>query len=168
MIQKKICLIGSFSVGKTSLVRRYVESIFDEKYQTTIGVKIDKKTLNVESKEVTLVIWDIAGEDDICQLKTSYLRGASGIIVVADGTREKTIETAKEVFRKARETIGDVPSVIVLNKSDLTDEWALKKHHYAELEKLGLDILRTSAKTGEGVDTMFERFARTILNTPSV
>ena len=86
MIQKKICMIGSFGVGKTSLVARFVRSIFSEKYQTTVGVKIDKKVVEVGGQQVTLVLWDIAGEDALTTVRVSQLRGASGYILVVDGS----------------------------------------------------------------------------------
>ena len=89
MIQKKVCMIGSFGVGKTSLVARFVRSIFSEKYQTTVGVKIDKKILEVGDKQVTLVLWDIAGEDALTTVRPSQLRGASGYILVVDGLRRE-------------------------------------------------------------------------------
>ena len=87
MIQKKICLLGGFGVGKTSLVSRFVHSIFSDKYLTTVGVKIDKKRVDLGSQQVDLVIWDIYGEDDFQKVRMSYLRGASGYLLVADGTR---------------------------------------------------------------------------------
>ena len=87
-LKKKICLIGAFAVGKTSLVRRFVHSIFSEKYHTTVGVMIDKKQVNVNGLPVDLIIWDLHGEDDFQSVRMSYLRGASGCFYVADGTRE--------------------------------------------------------------------------------
>ena len=92
MLQKKICLLGAFGVGKTSLTRRYVSSIFSDQYLTTVGVKIDKKALSVGANEVNLLIWDIAGEDDINAVRTSYLRGAAGYLLVVDVTRAQTLE----------------------------------------------------------------------------
>jgi len=80
-------MVGQFGVGKTSLVRRFVDSIFDERYLSTIGVKIDRKDVTIGSASVTLMLWDLAGEDDLAQLKVSHLRGASGYILVADGCR---------------------------------------------------------------------------------
>jgi small GTP-binding protein len=82
-LQKKICMIGAFSVGKTSLVKRYVQSVFSETYLTTVGVKIDKKTVDVSGRTVNLILWDVAGEDDIGSLRMSYLRGAAGYVLVA-------------------------------------------------------------------------------------
>ena len=86
-IQKKICMLGAFSVGKTSLVKRYVASVFSETYLTTVGVKIDKKTVDLAGRVVNLILWDLAGEDDIASLRMSYLRGSAGYVLVADGTR---------------------------------------------------------------------------------
>ena len=92
MLQKKICMLGSFAVGKTSLVRRFVESIYSDVYQTTVGVKIDKKNVKVSEKEVSLVLWDIYGEDDYQKMHWTYLRGASGYLLVADGTRARPMD----------------------------------------------------------------------------
>src|SRR5579863_7193776 len=82
VLQKKVCMLGGFSVGKTSLVRRYVESIFSDTYLTTVGVKIDKKTVATPDRTVTLILWDVAGEDDVSTVKMSYLRGAAGYVLV--------------------------------------------------------------------------------------
>src|SRR5271169_437320 len=102
MIQKKICMLGSFAVGKTSLVRRFVESIYSETYQTTVGVKIDKKVVALDRVEITLVLWDLYGEDDFQKMRWSYLRGAAGYLLVADGTRRATLERAVALEQKAR------------------------------------------------------------------
>ena len=74
MLKKKICMVGQFAVGKTSLVRRFVDSIFDERYLTTIGVKIDRKDVTIDGKSITLMLWDLAGEDELAQLNVSHLR----------------------------------------------------------------------------------------------
>jgi len=95
MIQKKVCMIGTSGVGKTSLVVKFVHSIFSEKYLTTVGVKIDKKTVAVDGNEIMLMIWDLAGDDDYQRLQTSYLRGTSGYLLVADGTRLITLDRAR-------------------------------------------------------------------------
>ena len=80
MIRKKICMIGAFAVGKTSLVRRFVQSIFDEKYLTTVGVKIDKKVVEVDGRQIMLMLWDLEGQDVYHSVRTSYLRGAAGYL----------------------------------------------------------------------------------------
>src|ERR1700733_11841325 len=97
MLQKKVCLLGPFGVGKTSLIRRYVQSIFSDAYLTTVGVKIDKKMLTVGTEAVTLVLWDIAGEDDVTSIRMSYVRGAAGYFLVADGTRAETLESVRSI-----------------------------------------------------------------------
>jgi len=99
-LQKKICMLGGFSVGKTSLVKRYVESVFSETYLTTVGVKIDKKTVDLSDRIVNLILWDLAGEDDISSLRMSYLRGSAGYVLVADGTRPSTLEVALSQRRR--------------------------------------------------------------------
>src|SRR5215211_7084781 len=93
VVQKKICMLGGFSVGKTSLVKRFVESVFSETYLTTVGVKIDKKTVDLGERAVNLILWDVAGEDDISAVRMSYyyLRGCAGYVLVADGTRPSTL-----------------------------------------------------------------------------
>ena len=85
MIQKKVCLLGTSGVGKTSLVAQFVHSMFSEKYLTTVGVKIDKKTVPLNGTEVTLVLWDLAGDAYFQRLLSSSLRGTSGYLLVADG-----------------------------------------------------------------------------------
>ena len=87
MIQKKICMLGTFAVGKTSLVQRFVESIYSDKYHTTVGVKIDKKLVAVGGQEIMMLLWDIEGAETAHELRKSYLRGAAGYLLVADGTR---------------------------------------------------------------------------------
>src|SRR6202050_1443809 len=148
MLQKKICMLGSFSVGKTSLVRRFVESIFSDAYQTSIGVKIDKKVVRTGNEDVTLVLWDIHGEDVYQTIRMSYLRGMSGYLLVVDGTRRQTLEDALALNERVIQEAGKVPAVLVLNRSDLTEKWEIDSTRESELTAAGWNILRTSAKTG--------------------
>ena len=97
MIQKKICMIGAFAVGKTSLVEQFVTSLFSEKYQTTMGVKIDKKLVHVMGCDMSMILWDLYGEDEFQKIRRSYLRGAAGYLLVADGSRGDTL--TKEIGR---------------------------------------------------------------------
>ena len=115
MIQKKICMLGSFAVGKTSLVRRFVESIYSEVYHTTVGVKIDKKLVRHNDTVVTLMLWDLYGEDEFQKLRWSYLRGAAGYLLVADGTRRNTLEKAFALEQRVREEVGEIPFIFVVN-----------------------------------------------------
>lgn len=77
MIKKKVCMLGAFAVGKTSLVERFVKSIFSEKYVTTVGVKIDKKSMQFDNEQIELLLWDIHGEDEFQKVRPSYLRSNS-------------------------------------------------------------------------------------------
>ena len=157
-------MLGSFGVGKTSLIRRYVQSIFSDEYLTTVGVKIDKKTLTVGAEPVTLILWDIAGEDDITQIRTSYLRGAAGYFLVVDGTRPETLEVARSIHSRVSAEIGPTPFVLLLNKADMVEDWGLSELPTSALENSAVAILRTSAKTGEGVEDAFLQLAQRIVS----
>jgi small GTP-binding protein len=163
MLQKKICMLGSFAVGKTSLVRRFVESIYSDVYQTTVGVKIDKKDVKVNGTDVSLVLWDIYGEDDYQKMRWSYLRGAAGYLLVADGTRKATLEKALQLEQRVREEVGVVPFVLVINKCDLQQDWEMDASFEGQLAAKNWSVLRSSAKTGEGVEEAFSLLARKML-----
>ena len=160
MIQKKICMLGAFAVGKTSLVRRYVHSMFDERYQTTVGVKIDKKTLTVDGQDVTLMLWDLYGEDEFQSLRLSYLRGTSGYLLVADGTRPESLDRIHSLQITAERSIGAVPFLVLINKADLADQWAITEDDIADMRERGWNVLRTSAKSGSGVEEAFALLAQ--------
>ncbi len=155
MIKKKICMIGAFAVGKTSLVRRFVTSVFTEKYLTTVGVKIDKKTVFFNGKEIDLILWDIHGEDEFQKVRTSYLRGASGYLLVVDGTRQSTLETALLLNKRVVDAIGDVPFICLINKSDRKNEWEFDESVLRTSSGRELKVMNTSAKNGQGVEEAF-------------
>ena len=163
-LQKKICMLGAFSVGKTSLVKRFIQSVFSEAYLTTVGVKIDKKTVELPDRTVNLILWDLAGEDDISSLRMSYLRGAAGYVLVADGTRAATLEVALSLRQRVEADFGPLPFVLLLNKNDLQEGWAIGDEEIENLRQSGWWVRSTSARTGEGVDeafgTLAERLAR--------
>jgi small GTP-binding protein len=158
-IQKKICMLGGFSVGKTSLVKRYVASIFSESYLTTVGVKIDKKTVPLGERVVHLILWDLAGEDDMSSLRMSYLRGSAGYVLVADGTRPATLETALSLRRRVEADYGPLPFALLLNKNDLREQWAIPDGELEELRRSGCWVRSSSARTGEGVEDAFTDLA---------
>ena len=153
MIQKKICMLGATGVGKTSLVRQFVQSVFSEKYHATIGVKVDKKVVRVDNREITMMLWDIQGEDDEFKIRPSFLRGASGYILVVDLTRAETLESAKRIQLMIEDEVGPVPFQILFNKNDLKDDFAIDDSWMVEFA--GEKVLRTSAKTGENVEEAF-------------
>jgi len=163
MIKKKICMVGLYGVGKTSLVKRFVDSIFDERYLTTVGVKIDKKDVQVDGCTVSLAIWDIAGEDELAEFRVSNVRGASGYILVADGLRQASLVKALELHDRIVSLVGPLPFVLVVNKADLKPEWEIQPDAVARLTDSGWQILETSAKTGEGVEQMFLALAQEML-----
>src|SRR6516162_2293402 len=107
MVRKcKICLLGATGVGKTSLVARFVRSIFSDTYRTTIGVTIDKKRVRYSHGELDLILWDLSGEDEFQSVTRAYMRGAAGLLVVVDGTRRATAETALRLHAEARVFAG--------------------------------------------------------------
>jgi small GTP-binding protein len=159
-VQLKICTLGAFAVGKTSLVARYVHAVFSERYHTTLGVKIDRKTLALDGTPCTLLLWDIAGEDDFQRVRPTYLRGSAGLLYVVDGTRAETVEVARQLRKLADDTIGQVPAALALNKADLGDLWELDPGIATELTGDGWYVFQTSAKTGDGVEAAFAWLAR--------
>ncbi len=162
MIQKKICLLGASSVGKTSLVRQFVEGIFDDKYLTTIGVKIDKKKICLEDFDVQFMLWDIEGSDRYNKFQARYLRGAAAFIIVVDRTRQSSLTDAIEIFEQARQA-SDCPAIITVNKSDLPAAWSLDDPQTLAFKSLFDRIFSTSAKTGDGVEEMFIDIASYIM-----
>jgi small GTP-binding protein len=166
MIQKKICMVGVYGTGKTCLVQQYVHSIFSVKYLTTVGVKIDKKQVKVGDEDVNMLLWDLEGRDGIRDITMSYIRGAHGIIYVADGTRRETVEQLGEIRTLVTDTVGEIPSIVALNKVDLTEEWKLSAADEESAGGDGVHRLRTSAKSGEGVEAAFQWLAEATLALP--
>lgn len=165
MIKKKICMLGAFAAGKTSLVQRFVYSLFSEKYLTTVGVKIDKKTLSINGSAIDFILWDLHGEDEFQKVRMSYLRGAAGCIYVIDGTRHATVNVAFNLLEKVQATIGSIPFVLVLNKWDLRQDWEIDADTLSLLEQRSAVVVKTSAKTGKDVETAFHALARLILES---
>ena len=160
MIQKKICMLGGFGVGKTSLVSRFVHSMFSDKYLTTVGVKIEKKSVDLGTQQVDLIVWDIHGEDNFQKVRMSYLRGAAGYLLVVDGTRRSMLETALALHEIVEKTIGKVPFIVLFNKADLVSQWEVDE---STLLRVGFRVIRTSAKTGADVDKAFDELARALI-----
>ena len=162
--KKKICMVGMFGVGKTSLVARFVKSIFSDKYLTTLGVKIDKKNVTVRGEEITLMLWDLAGKDALTEIKPTNLAGSSGYILVADGTRRSTLDQAFELQAHVEGLLGKIPFTLVLNKADLRDSWEIDASDLDRIAALGWTSLLASAKTGEAVEDLFLSLATRMLD----
>jgi small GTP-binding protein len=160
MIQKKICLLGTSGVGKTSLIARFVHSMFFDKYHTTVGVKVDKKTIMIDGAEVVLVIWDLAGDDRFQPQETKYLRGTSGYLMVVDGTRRVTLDHALDLQKRVADQLDNAPFVLVLNKADLAPQWEVDEAQISALASQGFTIVKTSAKEGTAVEEAFADLAR--------
>lgn len=161
---KKICLIGDFGVGKTSLVNRFVNNDFSEEYQTTVGVSICTRSVELATDvSVKFVIWDIAGADRLTTVSRSYLSGANGCILVADGTRKKTIENALELKVAVDVQLDNPEMICLLNKHDLFADWVVDNEYFSYLDSLD-SWQMTSARTGEGVEDAFTLLARKFLD----
>ena len=169
-ITKKICLLGDFSVGKTSLTRRFVENIFSDQYLSTVGVKISRKSLQIKTEldthQVNLLIWDLEGHTRFKSITPSYLKGASGSIIVADLTRSKTLNNLSQHLDLFLEINPQGSVIIALNKADLIPQEKLAKlielygsHRFAQEIK----AYTTSAKTGEKVNEIFYELSDSIL-----
>lgn len=167
MISKKICMIGDFSVGKTSLIRRFVDRQFSDKYLSTVGVKISRKAVEVpgeagESKDLQLLIWDIEGQTKFKAIAPSYLLGAKGAIIVADVSRPETIESLPDHIKLFLSVNQKGFTIVALNKFDLIDsekmEKILQANQFKEKEQV-LGVFPTSAKTGANVDQIFADLA---------
>ena len=160
MISKKVILTGSFGVGKTSLFNRFIYQEFNDKYLTSIGVKVNKKQIKVEDKEVSLLVWDIAGEISQDKVPSSYFLGASGIVYVMDLSRPMTFKNLESDYLFLKELMPLGVIKIVGNKRDLVTE--------AQIEEIVKSLPRTidcltSAKTGENVDQLFLDLATSLL-----
>ena len=164
MTTLKICMVGSFAVGKTSLVRRFVFSEYGDKYHTTVGVKVDKKVVQIGPDEVTLMLWDLAGEEEGLPIRMSYLRGASGYLLVADGTRARTMDVALDLHQRIGREIGPLPHLLLVNKVDQREQWEVAGSALEELRGQGWTVSATSAKTGEHVEEAFSELAVRILD----
>ncbi|GGA18006.1 Rab family GTPase [Okeania sp. KiyG1] len=172
MISKKICLVGDFGVGKTSLIRKFVDRQFSDQYLSTVGVKISRKKVDLPKTDVEkndflqLLIWDLEGHTKFKAIAPSYLQGASGAIVVADVTRQETIDNLSERLELFLSVNPKSVAILALNKSDLVDaemiNQLLSKFEHQE-DKRVIATYSTSAKTGDNVDDIFHKLSYRML-----
>ena len=168
VLKSKICLVGGLAVGKTSLIRRFVLNVFDERYETTLGTKVTKKTLELSfpdrdvAVQVDMTIWDIMGQQGFQELlKEAYFHGARGILAVADLTRRSSLIDVVDWVGAVQGVAGSIPVLIAVNKSDLSQQAEFSQSEIGELrEQFACDSLLTSAKTGERVEEAFLRLGR--------
>ncbi len=158
---RKVCLLGDGGVGKTSLVRRYVEDVFSDSYIISFGTKVSKKVIDLGEVELTLMIWDILGQKSDDALHAAYYRGANGALLVGDQTRPDTMRHLLKWKRDFLKASPDALIVAAANKSDLASE--LQAEELKDIStSLGTEFMRTSAKTGEGVEDLFMTLGRGI------
>ncbi len=166
-VTSKVCVVGDFSVGKTSVVERFVHNHFSARYLSTVGVKIDTKEIDHETRRVAhkLVIWDVAGSQEFGEKEFAYLRGASGYIFVADGTRSATLRSVETILTQIRDRFGMASSVLLINKKDLVSDWEITDERFDALAAQFDEAYKTSAKTGEDVETALVRLAERIIDS---
>jgi len=163
MISKKVCMVGAFGVGKTSLVARFVSSMFSDKYLSTVGVKVDKKQLKAKDQDVLLMLWDMAGQDDSTKVNMAYVKGAGGYLLVMDRTRKATLDTARDLKQRVDTEVAPLPFIAVVNKSDIADAVEITDADIASLTAAGWTVLPTSAKDGLNVEQAFTALAEKML-----
>lgn len=164
-LTSKVCIVGDFAVGKTSVVERFVNNHFSEKYLSTVGVKIDTKELEFPERNAAqkLVIWDVAGSDRFGQAEFAYLRGANGYIFVADGTRPATLGSVDNLRDQIEGQYGAAPTVLLINKRDLVGDWEVNDKRLEQLQTAYSDVYLTSAKSGDDVEQAIRRLAEKII-----
>jgi small GTP-binding protein len=162
MTLAKICVLGDVSVGKTSIIRRFVDREFSDKYLSTVGVKISRKLVRVSAgvgkgeEDIQLVIWDLEGGSSFAGISSTYLKGARAAIVAGDITRSATLDAVALHVERFRTVNPLAPVFVALNKSDLQEEGI--PHAYIDRkapEGVAVTLL-TSARTGIGIDDLFE------------
>jgi GTPase SAR1 family protein len=193
MVTKKVCIFGAHGVGKRSLTSRFRDNTEEERYRAAIGVQISKKAVAVGDHSVTMAIWDVADLDKFDAMLMNYSRGMSGYLLVADGTRPSTLERAREIyeqlcsFEEPPQSVEDtsdaeppvnkpyvefpyrgVPFILLLNKSDLIEQWRIDKSNLEMLANKGWPVRVVSAKENEGVEEAFLSLCRRMLSEPTV
>ena len=158
-LRRKVCLLGAPGVGKTSLVRRFVEHSFDRDQQSSIAMQISKGTVDLGDISLEMMLWDPEGSEAWGQYNRSFISGASGLIFVVDATRPRTLDHLLEAQTKGRGFIGSRPAVLIVNKVDLGADAALTKAQVDAARKLNWHIARASAKSGDQVDEAFTTLA---------
>ena len=162
----KVCLLGEANVGKTSLVYRFIENKFREDYKSTLGVNLLKKDMDIDKyKGISAQIWDLGGQDSFKSLRSLYLQGANGALVIYDTTNRKSFERIDEWVRSFKESRGDAPLLLIGNKTDLTEKLKINEKEGRDFaEKNKMEILLTSAKTGANVESAFKQLIKKILD----
>jgi small GTP-binding protein len=169
MMLAKVCVMGEMSVGKTSLIRRFVDRSFDDRYLTTVGVNISRKHVpppdgaQDHPDGIQLVLWDLEGGESFSEVASAYLRGSRGAIIVGDVTRPQTIEALERHAHRFLEINPRGIILLALNKSDLDHDAGILIPALLRTGEAVLTTFRTSARTGDGVDDAFVALANHLL-----
>ena len=177
-IKTKICLVGEAAVGKTSLIRRFVQDEFDDRYITTLGAKVSKREMTFDlpdkgSKlQMDMTVWDIMGEKGFRDLlKEAFFHGAKGVLAVCDLTRYSTLKELDDWVQGVFNVVGEIPVVYAINKIDLKDE-VMILYGDKEIEQAArafeAPFFYTSAKTGEQVETVFKCLGTMVLHKDGI
>jgi small GTP-binding protein len=167
VISQKVCLVGDFGVGKTSLIRQFVDRQFSDQYLSTVGVKISRKLVAIpdatqEIQQLQLIVWDIEGSTRFKAIAPTYLQGAKGAVIVADVTRPSSIANLEDHVQLFRSVCPKSSLIMALNKIDLmenNEKEQISQDIAAKFSNLKIPVYSTSAKTGENVDEIFQSLA---------
>ena len=176
-MKTKICLVGEAAVGKTSLIRRFVQDEFDDRYITTLGAKVSKREMvfdlpDRKQIQMDITVWDIMGEKGFRDLlKDAFFHGAKGVLAVADLTRYSTLKELDDWIQGVFKVVGEIPVVYAINKIDLKDEVMIlygDKEISEASRAFEAPYFYASAKTGENVDLVFRRLGTMVLQRDGI
>ena len=162
-LKQKICLLGDWGVGKTSLIKKFVFDRFDDKYHVTLGTKVTKKRIkfkrdNGNVLDLNLMIWDVMGQKEFKRVQLLAYKNTNGVLIVCDLTRRETYENIPKWWDEISKITGEIPMIILANKSDLKTQIKVTMNELAEMaNEYQATYLFTSAKTGDNVNNAFKK-----------
>jgi small GTP-binding protein len=162
-VRVKVCLLGDKAVGKTSTIKRFVYKVFDDRYISTVGTNVEKKQVIIGPNAVSLMVWDILGEEGFDTLRSAYYSGAKGGIFVCDVTNKNSLDSIDKWVKALFAVSGEIPVIIFCNKWDLKSRAINLEEVKLVADRYNAPYLTTSAKTGESVDKGFHMLAQSIL-----
>ena len=158
-VSKKVVIAGHFGVGKTSVIKRFVHQKFSDQYLTTIGVKIDKKSIDINGNTINMILWDIAGEQSSSKIPKNYFMGAHGLLYVFDLSREETYQNLNDQIFEITKDNTQIQTTVLGNKSDLVNEALIEEIR----SETSVNFKITSALTGENVESAFHSLAENLI-----